>query len=337
MSGSGEERHKNSMKSDGSRRHFGGPAGKESKMRKKKSLIILAVALVVLLGVYLGLQAWNRHKEDRQAAEEEAARIHVADTDPEDIVSMKFNVGSGDMSFEKEDGTWYYTPDRDFPLLQDYPDDMAKTLGELTADRELEDGDSLADYGLDDPDYTVEFEDGNGVSTTLYFGNVTGDYYYMTVGDTGEVYTVSTTVIDDLNHSLDDMAQLDDYPSIGSGNLVRETITRNGETVTYDSENDEQAEDVAAVAGGLGAVSLTNVADYSADDGDLPQYGLDEDTKITVEAVYTTDGEEQTLTLYIGNENGEGDRYVMLNDSRIVYLISDEICDNILNVPDGDE
>ena len=49
------------MKSDGSRRHFGGPAGKESKMRKKKSLIILAVALVVLLGVYLGLQAWNRH------------------------------------------------------------------------------------------------------------------------------------------------------------------------------------------------------------------------------------------------------------------------------------
>lgn len=103
----------------------------------------------------------------------------------------------------------------------------------------------------------------------------------MTVDDAGEVYTVSTAVIDDLNYSLDDMAQLDEYPSIGSGNLARETITQNGETTTYDSEN-----------------------------------------------------EEQTLTLYIGNENGEGDRYVMINDSRIVYLISDTICDNILNVSD---
>ena len=27
----------------------------------------------------------------------------------------------------------------------------------------------------------------------------------------------------------------------------------------------------------------------------------------------------------------DGDRYVMINDSRIVYLISDEICKNILN------
>ena len=37
------------------------------------------------------------------------------------------------------------------------------------------------------------------------------------------------------------------------------------------------------------------------------------------------------MTLYIGGENGSGDRYVRINDSRIVYLISDEICNNILN------
>ena len=42
-------------------------------------------------------------------------------------------------------------------------------------------------------------------------------------------------------------------------------------------------------------------------------------------------GEEKTLTLYIGDEDEDGNRYVMINDSRIVYLISDEICQNILN------
>ena len=51
-----------------------------------------------------------------------------------------------------------------------------------------------------------------------------------------------------------------------------------------------------------------------------------------MEAVYTQDDEDKVLTLYIGGEDGNGNRYVMINDSRIVYLISDEICNNILNI-----
>lgn len=108
-------------------------------------------------------------------------------------------------------------------------------------------------------------------------------------------------------------------------------ITQNGETTTYDSENEDQAEDVAAVAGGLGAATLSEIADYSVDDADLAGYGLDDTSRITVEVTYTGDDKDQTMTLYIGGENGSGDRYVMINDSRIVYLISDEICKNILN------
>ena len=79
-------------------------------------------------------------------------------------------------------------------------------------------------------------------------------------------------------------------------------------------------------------MTLSEAADYSVDDADLEKYGLDEASRITVEATYTQDDEDQLLTLYIGNEDGDGNRYVMINDSRIVYLISDEICDNILNV-----
>ena len=79
-------------------------------------------------------------------------------------------------------------------------------------------------------------------------------------------------------------------------------------------------------AGGLGAVTLSKAADYSVEDKDLAGFGLDEAAAITVKAVYTQDDEEHTLTLYIGKEDGEGNHYVMLNDSRIVYLISDEVC-----------
>ena len=127
------------------------------------------------------------------------------------------------------------------------------------------------------------------------------------------------------------MSQLDTYPSIGSGNLKKETITQNGEVTTYDSENSEDDENIAAVAGGLGAVTLSEAADYSVEDEDLAGFGLDEESRITVEATYTQDEEEEVLTLYIGSEDGNGNRYVMMNESRIVYLISDEICSNILN------
>ena len=304
----------------------------EKSMRKKnRGVLILVIVLVLLLAVYFGLRAWNASQEEKAEAEQEAATVHVTDTAAEDIVSLKFNVGNGDLEFSKEDDQWYYTPDKDFPLQQSYPEDMAETVGSITADRELTDGDALDAYGLDDPVYTVEYTDAEGNVTELLFGDMTGDDYYVMISGSDTVYTVSSSVIEALNYSLEDMAQLDDYPSIGSGNLVKEVITQNGETTTYNSEDEDQAEDIAAVAGGLGAVTLSEAADYSVEDEDLDMYGLDQASRITVEATYTQDDEEQLLTLYIGNEDGNGNRYVMLNDSRIVYLISDEICDNILN------
>ena len=127
------------------------------------------------------------------------------------------------------------------------------------------------------------------------------------------------------------MAQLDEYPSIGSGNLKKEVITENGKTTTYDSEDEDQSEDIAAVAGGLGAVTLSSAADYSVEDKDLEKYGLDDSAKTTVEVTYTQNEKDKTLMIYIGGEDGDGNKYVMMNDSRIVYLISDEICKNILN------
>ena len=305
----------------------------EKGMRKKnKGILILLAVLILLVAVYFGLRTWNAQQEEKAQEEQEAATVHVTDTSAEDIVSLKFNVGNGDLEFSKEDDQWYYTPDKDFPLQQSYPEDMAETVGSITAGRELTDGDSIDAYGLDEPAYTIEYTDADGNTAELLFGDMTGDDYYVMLNGNDTVYTVNSSVIDPFNYTLDDMARLDDYPSIGSGNLVKEVITQNGETTTYDSEDEDQAEDIAAVAGGLGAVTLSEAADYSVEDEDLDVYGLDEDSRITVEATYTQDDEEQLLTLYIGNEDGSGNRYVMLNDSRIVYLISDEICDNILNV-----
>ena len=183
----------------------------------------------------------------------------------------------------------------------------------------------------------MKLTDTDGKETELSIGNAVDEAYYLLNKTTEKIYTVSSSVIGTLQHTLEEMAQLDDYPNIGSGNLKKEVITRGGETTTYDSENEDDAKNIAAVAGGLGAVTLSSAADYSVEDKDLKGFGLDEASRTTVEATYTKDEEEQALTLYIGSEDGEGNRYVMLNDSRIVYLISVDVCDNILNVEDSAE
>lgn len=295
-------------------------------MKKKKGPVILIGVLVLLLILYFALSTWNKKQDSK---EEET--VKVTDLKTSEITGVKYDLGTGEMNFEKDGDTWYYTADKDFPLHQSYPKTVADAMGQLSADRELEDADALEEYGLDHPTYTVTLTGEDGTVTTIKVGNATGNDYYATVDDTEKVYTIPATSLDDIQTELDQIAQLDTYPSIGSGNLKKEVITQNGETTTYDSENEDQAEDVAAVAGGLGAVKLSEAADYSVDDADLAGYGLDATSRITVEVTYTSDDEDQTMTLYIGGENGSGDRYVMINDSRIVYLISDEICKNILN------
>ena len=284
-------------------------------MKKKKGPVILIGVLVLLLILYFALSTWNKKQDSK---EEET--VKVTDLKTSEITGVKYDLGTGEMNFEKDGDTWYYTADKDFPLRQSYPKTVADAMGQLSADRELEDA-----------TYTVTLTDEDGTVTTIKVGNATGNDYYATVDDTEKVYTIPATSLDDIQTELDQIAQLDTYPSIGSGNLKKEVITQNCETITYDSENEDQEEDVAAVAGGLGAVKLSEAADYSVDDVDLAGYGLDDTSRITVEVTYTSDAKDQTMTLYIGGENGSGDRYVMMNDSRIVYLISDEICNNILN------
>lgn len=326
--------------------------------KKKRTVFLLAGTVVILLAVYIGIGIFQESREKKLEEKAEAEKIYV--TDLKEMSGIRFDVGNGQIELKKEADTWYDAADQDFPLSQTYPQQMADTFEKLEADRKLEDGDELADYGLEDPAYTVILTDSDGTETTLYFGNVTGEQYYLTRDDKTEIYTVSTNVIADLQYTLEDMAQLDTLPAIGSGNLKKAVITENGKTVTYtaeeekteekkdtkeekdsgessdsqersDAETDSNAEGIATIAGGLGAMTLSEAADYSAEKGDLAQYGLDESSRITEEITYTEDGEEQTLMLYFGKTDGNGRRYMMINDSKIVYTVTEETCKNALN------
>lgn len=298
-------------------------------MKKYKSLIILLAVLVVLVVAYVVTGQLKK-----KSAEKENEQKQIAVLDMSDITSIQYTNGTDTMSFIKEGGTWYSESDKEFPLQQSSLKTMAETFGTLSANRELTDGDTLADYGLEEPQYTITLKDADGEQQNIYIGNAAGEDYYMTVGDKEKIYTVDYSVVNAMNFDLDSMLQKDTFPSIGADNIKKVTITKAGETTEYDADNSDQSDDITAIGGGLGAAYFVDCVDYSVQADELAQYGLDEAQRTTVTVVYTdSDDKEQTFTLYVGGrDESDSYNYVQMDGSKMVNTMTKETVNNILNI-----
>ena len=111
--------------------------------------------------------------------------------------------------------------------------------------------------------YTITLKDADGEEQNIYIGNAAGEDYYMTVGDKEKIYTVDYSVVNAMNFDLDSMLQKETFPSIGSDNIKKVTITKAGETTEYDADNSDQSDDITAIGGGLGAAYFVDCVDYS--------------------------------------------------------------------------
>ena len=162
------------------------------------------------------------------------------------------------------------------------------------------------------------------------------------------VYTVTSSAVSVLQYDLDTLVEKDTMPAIGSGNLLTAEFTENGQTTTYSSDDEEQSETIATIAGGSGAMTLTDLASYHATAEELTTFGLDEASRTTVTLTYqesssdssdsdSGDSEEEdsgslTYTLYLGSDSGDGTRYVQVQDSDLVYLVSSDVLNNLLGI-----
>lgn len=167
------------------------------------------------------------------------------------------------------------------------------------------------------------------------------------------VYTVTSSAVSVLQHDLDTLVEKDTMPAIGSGNLLTAEFTENGQTTTYSSDDEEQSETIANIAGGYGAMTLTDLASYHATAEELTTFGLDEASRTTVTLTYqesssdssdsdSGDSEEEdsgslTYTLYLGSDSGDGTRYVQVQNSDLVYLVSSDVLNNLLGIGNSTE
>lgn len=296
-------------------------------MKQKKTLLLLGGALAVLLCCYAGLTAWNDRREKQAEAEEEASKIYLVDAD--ELTAVSYTDGESTLGFLEENDTWYHTGDQEIPMDQDAVSSFAETIASLTAKRELDHPDDAADYGLAEPAYTVSYTAEDGGEGTLYIGDMTGEDYYAMVEGSDKVYTISDDLPYRMDFDLSGYIQTDTVPSISSGNLKKVEVTENGAATAYE---DEDA--LSELAGGWGTLTLTELADYHVTEDTLAGYGLDETSRVTAAAEYEDDntGETETFTVYLGNTDGDGNRYVMVDGSALVYTVSSAVADHMITV-----
>lgn len=294
-------------------------------MKQKRVMLILVAILVVLAALYGGLRVWNQKSEEKEAKQAKADKIHITETDG--LSAFSYTNGTDTMGFTREDDAWYYDADQAIPVSQSTVEGIANAIEGLTAVRELEDPDKLEDYGLTEPSYTIQYTSKDGTESALYIGDAAGEDYYVTVGDTGKVYTITSNIVSQLQFELSQMVENDSVPSIGSGNLKKVEITENGGTTTYEEEDE-----LAKLAGGFGTLSLSDCVNYHASEEDLAGYGLDEAGRMTAIATYkdASTKKNETFTIYIGKMDTSGTyRYVMVKDSKMVYQVNKDVVKNM--------
>ena len=307
---------------------------------KNKQTVKMAAALIVLvaaIGIYFGMSMWNRSEEEQAVAE--SAETEILSIAGEDVTAFSYVYNDETYKFVKEDGTWYYDSDRNFPVDQSTIEGKLSSAVSTTFSREIEiSEDNLADYGLDSPVNTITITDSDGNETVFEIGdsNATTGEYYCRLNSGSAVYMISSTLNSTMSFELYSVADMEDFPSMNQDEVKEVTINDGSEVRSLDAEED--ADVFSAVS------SLTYEAHVDYDCDDLSQYGLDA-PQYVITIGYLEETEETydpadltTYVLSVGNATEDGaSYYVRLGSSTEVNLISAADLESIITVQETEE
>lgn len=216
-----------------------------AKKKKRNTVIVLLAVLIAVCGAYFGVQKYNEAQEARETEEDGDASIPVIAL--EDVAAVSYDNEKASLSFEKQEDTWVNTEKEDFPLMQNRINSIANAMKDLSASRKLEDVEDLAQYGLDSVTKTVTAKDSSGNEKTLKIGAVneyTGDYYAMVDGDDA-VYTISDSLVNYTDYTLEDLQQLDTVIAVTSDQANQVTLLKGGTQMTFEKKDVEAQEETA--------------------------------------------------------------------------------------------
>ncbi|MGN0704870.1 MAG: DUF4340 domain-containing protein [Lentihominibacter sp.] len=163
-------------------------------MTKKKQIVILGCVFVCLAAIYAASNIYISHK-----TEDDGKEYSVTDMLPSDIVRIRYSNSDRTIEFTKGVKIWYYSDDKTLEVDQDYIDELLQSLSDITSSKKIADPDSIADYGLDKPTYTITLTTDDEQVTVIEIGNMTATFGYYVTADGGDtIYTIDSSLMDSL-------------------------------------------------------------------------------------------------------------------------------------------
>ena len=170
-------------------------------------MIGMLLALVVLAAVFLGIRQYNKNASSATSITEDTQET-VLDVNSDDITSFRYVYEGETYAFEKEDDTWYYADDHSLNLNQERIKAMILKVAPLKADQVIENVTDMSQYGLADPERTIQYETADR-SVIINVGNLNSmtSQYYVAFPSEMKVYVVATNVVTGFNYTLDDLVE----------------------------------------------------------------------------------------------------------------------------------
>ncbi len=267
---------------------------------RKKALIIAIICLAAAAVLYLLVVKLNQ-KEANSETDDSDDSLVISSVDSDQITAISYEKDGKNLSFIKEDGTWYDAEDKKFPVNQDSLTTMTNTLGAVSATRKLEKPEDLSEYGLDSPVLTVRYtaSDGKEAEFTVGDTNDAAGGAYLKISGDDAVYLVSSDFADSFNSDIYQLADMESFPTITSDSITDISVNSNGHTleIKNDSEggqtvleNGKEQENcssssVSQFISAVTGITFKSHVEYNCKD--LSKYGLDQPTAdVTVD--YTT-------------------------------------------------
>ena len=177
------------------------------KKQKIQMLVIVVILLLCIVAYFLATR-YAKQQEQRDKDSETQGQVNLTVIDPDDVDAFSYIADGTTYSYTKNKDTW--TCENDTALKMD-ADSIATLLGNLkkiTAAEAIDDYDSIADYGLDQPQNTITVTCGNE-TTTIDIGdyNEMLQEYYIKISGDDKIYLADSTLKDAFSKKPDTMVQ----------------------------------------------------------------------------------------------------------------------------------
>lgn len=168
----------------------------------------LLTLILILAGVYIGIQSYQKDQEDEKARQEEAAMITLTAFQPESVTAIQYDYNGTDYAFEKTEDIWMNKEDSEAKIDQDAFISFLESVGSIQSDTQVQ-AEENVDYGFDEPSRTVEITTSNGTSS-LSFGMKNGmlNKYYVKTSESEKIYLVEESVYAIFDKTADDFADV---------------------------------------------------------------------------------------------------------------------------------